>query len=206
MTPFTAVTGPAVPLMRPNVDTDLIIRIERLTGTPRDGLGAFCFEMLRLRPDGSEDPGCVLNLPRFRRAPILLAGPNFGCGSSREGAVWALMGSGIRCVIAESFGEIFEGNGFRNGLLPVALPREAVEALAREAVMPGSLLTVDLEARRVLAPSGAAIGFEVPPLRRAALLEGVDELDQARKREPEIAAWQAHDRAARPWVWLGEGG
>nr|WP_255569106.1 3-isopropylmalate dehydratase small subunit [Neoroseomonas alba] len=191
--------------MRANVDTDLIIRIERLTGTPRESLGAFCFEALRFRADGSEDPACVLNRPAFRQAPILLAGPNFGCGSSREGAVWALIGAGIRCVIAESFGEIFEANSFRNGLLPVALPREVVAALA-QAASAGAALTVDLVARQVRTPSGEPTGFTVPPLRRAALLEGVDELAQALKRDPEVAAWQMRDRKARPWIWLGEEG
>src|SRR5919205_1213678 len=126
MQPFTKVGGPAAPLLRANVDTDLIIRIERLVGTRREELGPFAFEALRRRADGSEDPDFVLNRPEYRGAPILLAGPNFGCGSSREGAVWALMGAGIRCVIAPSFGDIFFSNCFQNGLLPVVLPEETV--------------------------------------------------------------------------------
>ncbi len=105
--PFTAVTGPAVPLMRPNVDTDVIIRIERLTTLGKTELGPYAFEALRRRPDGSEDADCVLNAPRFQGAPVLLAAENFGCGSSREGAVWALQGIGVRCVIAPSYGDIF---------------------------------------------------------------------------------------------------
>lgn len=203
MTPFTTLAGPAAPLMRPNIDTDVIIPIQRLTGTPKDTLGRFAFEPLRYGADGAENPDFVLNRPAFRDAPILIAGPNFGCGSSREGAVWALMGMGLRCVIAESFGDIFQGNCFQNGLLPVALPADAVEALARQAAS-GAPVTVDLERQAVVPPEGAPLPFAIASLRREALLEGLDELGQTRKHAAEIAAWQAQDRAARPWIWREE--
>jgi 3-isopropylmalate/(R)-2-methylmalate dehydratase small subunit len=203
MTPFTTVTGPAAPLIRPNIDTDVIIPIRRLTGTARETLGQWAFEPLRYRPDGSENPDFVLNQAPFRGAPILIAGANFGCGSSREGAVWALMGMGLRCVIAEGFGDIFTGNCFQNGMLPVVLPAAQLEALARQAGS-GAPVTVDLAAQHVVPPVGEPMPFRTAPLRREALLEGLDELGQTRKREPEIAAWQARDRAARPWIWRDE--
>src|SRR5260370_41359050 len=122
----TKVTGVAAPLMRQNVDTDLIIRIERrVSNTGRGGLGPYCFEQIRFKPDGSENPDCVLNQEPYRGAPIILSAENFGCGSSREGAVWALAGMGVKAVIAPSYGDLFYNNCFPNGLLPVMLPIEA---------------------------------------------------------------------------------
>ena len=200
MEPFVRVHGPAVPLMLPNVDTDVIIRIERLTSLSRDQLGPYALEALRLRPDGSEDPECILNQPRFRQAPILLAGPNFGCGSSREGAVWALRGIGIRCVIAPSYGDIFFNNCFQNGVLPIRLPMAQVELLAQQAAQ-GAAFTVDLETRVVTAPGGTALPFNVDPLRREALLHGLDDIGLTLKDDALIRAWQESDRAARPWAW-----
>lgn len=203
MQPFTTVTGPAVPLMMANVDTDVIIRIERLTG--EEALGPYAFEALRYRPDGGLNPDCVLNEPRFQSAPILLARRNFGCGSSREGAVTALMAMGFRCVIAPSFGDIFVSNCFQNGLLPVPLAEAEVERLA--ALSAAGDVTVDLE-RCVIAVSGHgdAIAFAVDPLRRESLLQGLDDIGMTLMREDNIAAWQAADRVNRPWVWrLGNG-
>ncbi|QHJ01302.1 3-isopropylmalate dehydratase small subunit [Xylophilus rhododendri] len=200
MTPFTTVTGPAAPLMLDNVDTDTVIRIERLAAFERGQLGPYAMEALRLRPDGSEDPGCVLNQPAFRGAPILLAGRNFGCGSSREGAVWALAGSGVRCVIAESFGDIFFNNCFQNGMLPVALPRDALDALAALAA-DGSAVGVDLQRNEVVFPGGRVQGFAIDPMKRAALLDGLDDVSRTLQRRDTILAWQAADRLARPWVW-----
>ncbi|MET7244053.1 3-isopropylmalate dehydratase small subunit [Methylobacterium sp. EM32] len=200
MQPFRQISGPAAPFLEPNVNTDVIIRIERLTGVPRAELGAYAFEALRTPSDGRPDPDFVLDRPPFRGAPILIAGRNFGCGSSREGAVWALMGLGLRAVIAESFGDIFFNNCFQNGLLPVVLPKEVVDRLAAEAGS-GAPVAIDLVAREVRAPSGAVIPFAVDPQRRQALLEGLDEIGATLRRDPEIAAWQARDRAARPWIW-----
>ena len=200
MTPFTCVTGAAVPLMRANIDTDVIIRIERLTSFQRDQLGPYAFEALRLRSDGSEDPACVLNQPAFRRAPVLLAAENFGCGSSREGAVWALMGLGVRCVIAPSFGDIFFNNCFQNGVLPLRLPIAQVEALAAQCAG-GAAMKVDLQARTITAPDGRVSPFEIDSLRREALLHGLDDIGLTLKDDALIRAWQQADRAHRPWAW-----
>lgn len=202
MTPFVTLTGPAAVLARDNVDTDVIVRIERLTSLPRDELGPYAFESWRFRADGSEDPDFVLNRPLFRTAPILIAGRNFGCGSSREGAVWALLARGIRCVIAESFGDIFFSNCFQNGVLPLLLPRASVQQLGA-AARDGSPLTVDLQERIVRLPDAGAtaIVFEIDPMRRGALLEGLDDICATLKCESAITAWQSQDRAARPWVW-----
>jgi len=204
MTPFTAVSGAAAPLMRANVDTDVIIRIERLTAFQRDQLGPYAFEALRLRADGSEDPACVLNQPAFLRAPVLLAAENFGCGSSREGAVWALMGLGIRCVIAPSFGDIFFNNCFQNGVLPVRLPIAQVEALAAQCAS-GAPVTVDLQARILTAPDGRVSSFDIDPLRREALLHGLDDIGLTLKDDALIREWQQADHARRPWAWPVQG-
>ncbi len=195
MTPFTPVTGMAAPLLRNDIDTDVIIRVERMAGTPRDGMGAYAFEAWRRRPDGAEDPAFVLNQPAYRGTPILLAGTNFGCGSSREAAVWALMGAGLRCVIAESFGDIFAGNCFQNGLLPVVLPGDLIRALA------GRAITVDLDAQTIVTPSGT-IPFLIEPMRRASLLAGLDDIGLTQQHAAAIDAYQAADRQARPWIWL----
>jgi 3-isopropylmalate/(R)-2-methylmalate dehydratase small subunit len=198
--PFTVVTGAAAPMMLANVDTDVIIRIERLTSLARDQLGPFAFEALRYRPDGSDDPGCVINQPAFRNAPFLLAGPNFGCGSSREGAVWALQGIGVRCVIAPSYGDIFYSNCFQNGVLPIRLPLEQVEALAAQC-RSGAALRVDLAAAILEAPDGTRATFAIDPLRREGLLHGLDDIGLTLKDDALVRQWQAADRVRRPWAW-----
>ncbi|MCA3187696.1 3-isopropylmalate dehydratase small subunit [Cupriavidus sp.] len=199
MIPFTTLSGPAVPLMLDNVDTDTIIRIERLASFSRDQLGPYAMEALRLRPDGSEADS-VLNLPAFRKAPILLAGRNFGCGSSREGAVWALAASGVRCVIAQSFGDIFHANCFQNGMLPIVLPPPVLAVLARDAGR-GMAITVDLQTCQITLPGGHRLPFTVDTLKRTALLEGLDDLSLTLRKRDAIAQWQARDRLARPWIW-----
>lgn len=209
MEAFREAFGPAASLMRPNIDTDVIIRIERLTGVPRAEMGPYAFEALRYRPGqagdlGSEDPDFALNRAPFRDAPILIAGRNFGCGSSREGAVWAMMGMGLRVVIAESFGDIFFANCFQNGMLPIVLPGPTVERLA-EAAAGGDPVRVDLVNRVVVPPNGAPIPFEIDPQRREALLEGLDEIGRTLRHEAAIADWQGTDREARPWVWQVSG-
>lgn len=203
MEAFTTLSAPAAPLMRANVDTDLIIRIERLVGSGRQGLGPHAFETLRYRADGSENPEFVLNKPAYRGSTILLAGPNFGCGSSREGAVWALMGAGIRCVIAPSFGDIFFSNCFQNGLLPIALPEETVRMIAEqtEASQGAAHTMIDLAAQTVSLPSGERIPFAVDARKREALLEGLDDIALTLRHKDAIAAWQARDRASRAWAW-----
>lgn len=200
---FVTVTGPAAPLLRANIDTDMIIPVQRLVGAGRTGLGAHAFERFRYRPDGTENPEFPLNRPEFRGSPILLGGPNFGCGSSREGAIWALMGMGVRCVIAPSFGDIFANNGFQNGLLPVALPEPLVRRIAEatEAAPGNARTTVDLERQVVITPWGEAVPFAVDARKREAMIEGLDEIALTKRRAAEIIAWQERDRAARAWAW-----
>jgi 3-isopropylmalate/(R)-2-methylmalate dehydratase small subunit len=197
MQPFTTITGVAAPLLRANIDTDMIIPIQHLVGATRQGLGQHAFERFRDQPDWP------LRRPGYQGAPILLAGENFGCGSSREGAVWALQGIGVRCVIAPSFGDIFFNNCFQNGVLPIRLPEEAIRRLAAEVEeSPGNArVTVDLERQVVVSPRGEAIPFDVDPRKKTALAEGLDEIALTKKRAEEIAAWQARDRQARPWAW-----
>ncbi len=198
MIPFRQVTGPAIPWLKPNTDTDLIIPIQDLLRPGREGLGERCFARLRYREDGSEDPDFICNQKPWRGAPILLAGENFGCGSSREGAVWALMGMGVRAVIAPSFGDIFFANCFQNGLLPVELPMEAVRRLA--AGQGGNAtVSVDLEREVVIGPDGEAIPFHTDPLRRAAMLDGLDGTGLILRHAAAIAAFHARSEEERPW-------
>jgi 3-isopropylmalate/(R)-2-methylmalate dehydratase small subunit len=206
MDKFDKVTGVAVPLMRQNVDTDLIIRIERLVNNVgRDGLGPYCFEQIRFNPDGSENPDCVFNQEPYRGAPIILSRENFGCGSSREGAVWALKGMGVKAVIAPYYGDIFNNNCFQNGILPVPLPIEEVEQLAEEmTASPGNArITVDLENCVVISPTGRSIPFKVDARRQHAMLNGLDDIALTKSNEADIQAWQAKDKIERPWVWVG---
>jgi 3-isopropylmalate/(R)-2-methylmalate dehydratase small subunit len=203
MTPFTTIRSVAAPLLRENIDTDIIIRVEPLfSGVPRNELGPYCFESWRYLDDKTENPDFVMNREPYRSAQILLAGANFGCGSSREGAVWALMAMGIRCVIAPSFGDIFFNNCFQNGMLPVRMAQPAVQALAAQVQAdPASQVTVDLEACTVTAPDGAIIGFDISATRREALLEGLDAIALTRKREPLINDFQQTDAVRRPWIY-----
>ena len=201
MKPFTTVSGPAAPLMASNVNTDVIIRIERLSLLERDQLGPHAFEAWRYHADGTLDPGFVLNQPTWRDSPILLAGANFGCGSSREGAVWALHCLGIRTIIAPSFGAIFASNCYQNGMLPVVLPAETVETFAGIArAQPQAPFTVDLERKVVVPPNGAPVPFEIDDLRRRSLITGLDDIALTTQRLDEIAAFQAIDRERRPGV------
>jgi len=191
---FTTLTAVAAPFPQENVDTDTIIRIERCTGTPKGELGRYAFEMARA------DPAFVLNQPRYRGARILVCGEFFGTGSSREMAVWALAGMGFRCLIAPSFGQIFFGNCYQNGVLPVVLPGGAVTALMAQAAAPGAApFTVDLERQTV----NGAYRFEIGARRKRMLLEGLDEIGLTLALEPKIAAYQAADRERRPWVYAG---
>ncbi len=204
MEKFEALTATACYYPRANVDTDLIIRVERCARVEKEGLGRYAFEMVRFLPDGSDNPDFPLNRPGYRDAKILVGNINFGCGSSREMAVWAIAGLGIRCVIAPSFGDIFFGNCFQNGLLPIVLPLPAVENLgAQLAADPAkATVTVDLARQKVVTPSGEELAFEIEPLRKRALLEGLDEIGLTRLREAEIAEFQRKDRVKRPWVYV----
>src|SRR5579863_2691911 len=167
--PFTALSAIAAPIMRSNIDTDVIIRIERLVGNSvRGSLGKWAFGSLRYLPDGSENPAFILNREPYRRAEILVTGPNFGCGSSREGAVWALQEMGIRAVIGSSFGDIFFANCFQNGILPIVIDKDIVEGLAAEVELTqgSGSIGIDLEAQTIISPSGARHHFEIDPRRR----------------------------------------
>lgn len=204
MKPFRVLSATAAPLLSDNIDTDVIIRIEKLVDmTDHSELGRWCFGALRYLPDGSENPEFVLNQSPYRGSEILLSGANFGCGSSREGAVWAMMQIGLKAVLAPSFGEIFYNNCFQNGVLPVALARSAIEEIASELEPDAgrAVVTVDLERQRVVSPRGKEHAFEIPGLRREALLEGLDDIGIMLKREAVIAAHQERDRMRRPWVY-----
>ena len=198
MTPFTSVTGPAAPLMLNNVDTDVIIRIERLSEAFKNSLDRYAFEALRYNADDTDNADFVLNQPAFRGAPILLADLNFGCGSSREGAVWALQAIGVRCVIAVSFGDIFYGNCFQNGVLPIRLPQDQVATLARLAET-GQAFTVDLKECVIKAPDGSRFSFPIQSLLREALLEGLDQIGLTLKQTDAIDSWEQHEAEVRPW-------
>ena len=207
MDKFEVLRAVAAPYPSANVDTDRIIRVERCARTPRAEMGRWAFELERFNADGSDNAGFVLNRPPFRGAGILVAGENFGCGSSREMAVWAVAGMGIRCVIAPSFGEIFAGNCFQNGVLPIRLPAAVVAELQARlaAATPDTperaTLTVDLRQQLVFTPWGEPVPFQVEPLRREALLEGLDPIGVTLKRVAAIDAFEARQRVARPWVW-----
>ena len=201
MTPFRKLTGIAAPLRMINVDTDRIIPKQFLKTIRRTGLGANLFNDMRFAPDGAEIADFVLNRAPWRDAEILIAGENFGCGSSREHAPWALLDFGIRCVIAPSFGDIFYNNCFKNGILPVTLPGETVAALMDQAEQGSNArFAVDLEAREVVPPDGAAIGFEIDPFRRHCLLEGLDDIGLTLEKAAAIDAFEAARRIDRPWL------
>ncbi|UGY17257.1 3-isopropylmalate dehydratase small subunit [Bradyrhizobium septentrionale] len=201
--PFDKLTATAAPIMRANIDTDVIIRIERLVGNSiRGTLGKWAFGSLRYLADGSENPEFILNREPYREAEILVTGPNFGCGSSREGAVWSLQERGIRAIIGSGFGDIFFANCFQNGILPVIVDKAVVDQLAAdiEATQGAGKVSIDLEAQTIVSPSGARHSFEIDPRRRDGLLKGLDEVALTLQRDDEIHAFQAADRAARPWI------
>lgn len=204
MEKLTRLTAIAAWYPRDNVDTDLIIRVERCARVEKEDLGQYAFEMARFLPDGSDNPDFPLNHEPFRKARILVGSINFGCGSSREMAVWAIAGMGIRCVIAPSFGEIFFANCFQNGLLPVILPNDVVQKLgATLAADPANArLSVDLERQVVIAPDGAEHPFAIEPRRKKALLEGLDGIGLTQLHEADIADFQRRDRVKRPWVYV----
>ena len=203
MDPLQRVEGLAAPLLVHGIDTDTITPMKRLL-EGGDALVRYAFEPLRYLPDGSENPDFVLNQERYRGAPILLAGPNFGCGSSRETAVWAIAGLGFRCVIAASFGDIFYTNCFQNGVLPIVLDAAEVEALATEArtaAEAGGRFVVDLQRCAIETPTGRTVGFQVPPLRREMLLRGLDQIEMTLERSEDIARFQQQDQLSRPYVY-----
>ncbi|MDX5349913.1 MAG: 3-isopropylmalate dehydratase small subunit [Paracoccaceae bacterium] len=201
MDKFTTQTGIAAPMPLVNIDTDMIIPKQFLKTIKRSGLGVNLFDELRYDRDGNEIPDFVLNKPAWRDAQILVAGDNFGCGSSREHAPWALLDFGIRCVISTSFADIFFNNCFKNGILPVVLPQDAVDALMRDAENGANArLTVDLEAQTVTGADGTAYGFEIDPFRKHCLLNGLDDIGLTMEKAPAIDSYETQMAQARPWI------
>ena len=204
MQPFTTLTAVAAPIDLPNVDTDRIIParfLRKPQGTP--GYDRFLFHDVRFNPDGTEKPDFVLNQAAYRSAKILVTAENFGCGSSREMAVWVLDAYGIRSVIAPSLGDIFHQNCFKNGLLPVILPTETTEKIRRQLhERPGATITVDLEAQTVTGPDGAGYRFDIDRFRKRCLLTGQDEIVLTLTYEPVIVAFEERHQAELPWLSL----
>ncbi|HLY79421.1 MAG TPA: 3-isopropylmalate dehydratase small subunit [Caulobacteraceae bacterium] len=200
MQPFTDLHAKAAPLDVANLDTDQIIPKQFLKIVDREGLSRGLFYDLRFDADGQPRPDFVLNDPRYAGAGVLIAGDNFGCGSSREHAPWALLDYGIRCVIAPSFADIFYNNCFQNGLLPVALPEAAVRALMDEAKGGNHVFSVDLASQTVTAPTGQAYRFEIDPARKAKLLEGLDAIGETLQHAKDIDVYEMRQALAQPWL------
>jgi 3-isopropylmalate dehydratase small subunit len=200
MKPFTRLDGRAAALAMANLDTDQIIPKQFLKTVERDGLGKGLFYDLRFDAEGREKPDFVLNQPAYAAANMLIAGDNFGCGSSREHAPWALTDFGIRCVVAPSFADIFYNNCFENGLLPVTLPEDQVQALMDEAKGGNHLFSVDLEAQSVTAPSGRRFAFDIDPGRKEKLLKGLDAVGETLQHAADIDRFERDRRLARPWL------
>ncbi|MEL7100854.1 MAG: 3-isopropylmalate dehydratase small subunit [Pseudomonadota bacterium] len=201
MDKFTTLTGIAAPLPLINIDTDMIIPKQFLKTIKRSGLGVNLFDEMRYDDDGKELPDFVLNQPQYREAEILVAGDNFGCGSSREHAPWAIKDFGIRCIIAPSFADIFYNNCFKNGILPIALPQEAVDVLMKDAEKGANArMTVDLEAQSVTTSDGETFSFEVDSFKKHCLMEGLDDIGLSMEKAPAIDAFEAKVSAERPWV------
>ncbi|MCA3366127.1 MAG: 3-isopropylmalate dehydratase small subunit [Roseomonas sp.] len=202
MQAFTKLTGIAAPLPKANVDTDQIIPARFLKSISRLGFGKNLFANFRYKEDGSENPEFVLNQEPYRKAEVLIAFENFGCGSSREHAPWALLDFGIRCVIAPDFADIFHNNCFKNGVLPVRLPREICEKLMEDAKMGGNArISVDLERQVVVRPNGEEIPFQIDRLRRHLMLNGLDDIGQTMQHAPAIDSFESRQRAAQPWLY-----
>ena len=203
MQPFTTLTAIAAPLPMMNVDTDKIIPAKWLKTIQRTGLGSALFEAMRYREDGSEHPEFVLNREPWRNAQILIAGDNFGCGSSREHAPWALLDFGIRCVIAPSFADIFYNNCFKNGILPIVLDKDQVDLLIHEAeTAPNPTFTVDLESFEIHRPMGnEPIKFDLDPAHRHKLLNGLDDIGQTLQHAARIDGFEHEQKAGFPWLY-----
>lgn len=202
MQPFTTLTGIVAPLDRMNVDTDQIIPKQFLKTIKRTGLREGLFFDWRRKTDGSQDPNFFLNQPRYQQATILLTRDNFGCGSSREHAPWALLDQGFRCIIAPSFADIFYNNCFQNGVLPIVLNADEVQALFhRVSAKEGFHVTIDLAAQTVSTPEGASYRFDVDPFRKDCLLNGLDSIGLTLQRETEISSYEARRAAQASWLF-----
>ena len=201
MDKFTQLSGIAAPMPLVNIDTDMIIPKQFLKTIKRSGLGVNLFDEMRYDQHGREIPGFVLNQPAYRQASILVAGDNFGCGSSREHAPWALADFGIRCVISTSFADIFYNNCFKNGILPIVLPEAERDLCMRDAEKGANArIEVDLEAQTITLSDGQVIRFEVDPFRKHCLLNGLDDIGLTLEKAGAIAAFESQASQARPWV------
>jgi 3-isopropylmalate/(R)-2-methylmalate dehydratase small subunit len=201
MDKFTTLEGVAAPLKMINVDTDMIIPKQYLKTIKRTGLGTGLFSELRYRDDGSENPDFVLNKPAYRNAKILVVDDNFGCGSSREHAPWALLDFGIRCVISTSFGDIFYNNCFKNGILPIRVTPDQLEKLFDDAERgANATLSIDLPKQEIRGPDGGMIKFEVDAFRKHCLLNGLDDIGLTLQKKPAIETYESKLKAARPWI------
>jgi 3-isopropylmalate/(R)-2-methylmalate dehydratase small subunit len=200
MQPFTTLTSTPAPLKVINVDTDMIIPKQYLKTIKRTGLGTALFSEMRYKEDGTENPDFVLNQPAYRKSEILVAGDNFGCGSSREHAPWALLDFGIRCVISTSFADIFYNNCFKNGILPIVVKPEDLEKLFDDADRgSNATLTVDLQNQTIKGPDGGEIRFEIDPFRKHCLINGLDDIGLTMEKAPKIEAYEAK-LAQREWA------
>jgi 3-isopropylmalate/(R)-2-methylmalate dehydratase small subunit len=201
MEPFRRLDAVAMPMATPNVDTDQIIPARFLWRKRDDGWGHLLFNDLRFNDDGSERPQFVLNQPAFRESKVLVADRNFGCGSSREHAVWSLYDYGFRSVIAPSFGDIFFNNSFQNGFLPIVQPIEVCEALrAALEQNPGAHIVVDLDAQKAISPDGTEYGFDIDPFRKECLIAGTDEIRFTLSQDDKIAAFEKKYERGMPWM------
>jgi 3-isopropylmalate/(R)-2-methylmalate dehydratase small subunit len=201
MEKFTTLTGVAAPMPLVNIDTDMIIPKQFLKTIQRSGLGKNLFDEMRYTQDGQEIPDFVLNQPAYRKAEIIVAGDNFGCGSSREHAPWALLDFGIRCVISTSFADIFYNNCFKNGILPVVLPQAAVDHLMDDARKGANArITVDLTAQTVTASDGTSFAFEVDAFKKHCLLNGLDDIGLTLEKASAIDSFEKKNAALRPWA------
>ena len=201
MEKFTTLTGIPAPLDMINVDTDMVIPKQFLTTIERSGLGRGLFFEMRFDSDGNENPDFVLNKPAYRNAKILIAGENFGCGSSREHAPWALLDFGITCVIAPSFADIFYNNCFKNGILPIMLPKEDVDKLLDDAERgANATLTIDLESQTISGPDGGEISFDIDEFKKHCLLNGLDDIGLTMGNEAKIDTFEEKHKAAQPWL------
>ena len=201
MEKFTTLTSVAAPLPMPNIDTDKITPARYLKTIKRSGLGQFLFYELRFDESGKERPEFILNKPAYRNAQILVTGDNFGCGSSREHAPWALLDYGIRCVISTNFADIFYNNCFKNGILPIKVSPEVLEKLLDDASRgSNATITIDLEAQEIRGPDGGTVKFEIDPFRKHCLLNGLDDVGLTLKKESAIRSFEEKAAAARPWA------
>jgi 3-isopropylmalate/(R)-2-methylmalate dehydratase small subunit len=201
MDKFDHLTGVAAPLNMINVDTDMIIPKQFLKTIKRTGLGKSLFFEMRFKDDGSEVEDFVLNKPAYRESTIMVGGDNFGCGSSREHAPWALLDFGIKCVIAPNFADIFYNNCFKNGILPIKLPQEDVDKLMEEAERgANATLTVDLAEQTITGPDGGSISFEIDPFKKKCLLQGLDDVGLTMKKEDTISKFENDKKASEPWL------